>query len=130
MNRATNRNQISQVLTLCFLHQLLICFYRARAICDLQLGILPATKKILRTSSLLQECLMPVTEGGTSLRILLADLHETRGVQSLHYLSNSFAVKTLPSMFLFFFWGFLSKYTDSGLFVLGSKQLTPWKMQK
>lgn len=77
---------------------------------------------------------MPVTEGGTSMRILLADLHETnqqvRGVQSLHYPSNSFAVKTLPSMFLFLFLGFLSKYTDSGLFVLGSKQLTPWKMQK
>lgn len=64
------------------------------------------------------------------MRILLADLHETRGMQSLHYASNSFAVKTLPSMFLFLFLGFLSKYTDSGLFVLGSKQLTPWKMQK
>lgn len=73
---------------------------------------------------------MPVTEGGTLLRILLADLHETRGVQSLHYLLDSFAVKTLPSMLLFFFLGFLSKYIDSGLFVLGSKQLTPWKKCK
>lgn len=73
---------------------------------------------------------MPVTEGSTLLRILLADLHKTRGVQSLHYLSNSFAVKTLPGIFLFLFFVFLSKYTDSGLSVLGSKQLTPWKTQK
>lgn len=29
--------------------------------------------------------------------------------------------------FLFLLFDFFSKYTESGLFVLGSKQLTPWK---
>lgn len=69
---------------------------------------------------------MPITAGGTSLKTLHADLHKMRQMQSLNYCLNSFVVKTLLSMlFLFFLLDFLSKYTDSGLFVLGSKQLTP-----
>lgn len=52
---------------------------------------------------------MVVTEGSTSLRILLADLHKTRGVQSLHYVFNSFAVETLLKYVLVFLLGFLEQ---------------------